>query len=110
MYMTNIGKQMMLDLKIQTAQIPACKFIIRGKVGGRFNFVDRPFFFNFISLAVWFGKGVAINYMSQLKHYSQCQTGNEIYQGKSDDDLKKRMKKQRNYDHISEVESLAKYK
>src|ERR1700693_6217881 len=77
MNMRYFWKQMMLNLKIQTACQPGNKFIFCRKIGSGFYLVYSPFIFHFTGFGISYRKGSVLNGMGKLKNKTQYKTSNQ---------------------------------
>lgn len=66
MYAAHFRKQVMLDLVVESPDIPAKQFVIVGKVGGSFQLVNHPGVFN-IAFFIFRRVFSTLNYVSKLK-------------------------------------------
>src|SRR5688500_11257251 len=81
--MANIRKQVMLNLKIQTANVPVKNTVIVSKVSGGMKLVNCPVFFHF-ALVIRHGIFRAINHVCGLKNNGQNKTTNIMHDDKPD--------------------------
>lgn len=72
--MADFGKQMMLDLKIQTAQQPCCHRATPGKVDGGLDLMYGPRVFDPSGVMSWQRKRRLLHAVCQLKYDAEHQT------------------------------------
>src|SRR5688572_16680131 len=86
MNMTNIRKQMMFNLKIQSTNIPREKCTVIRKVCRGMQLVNSPAIIHF-SVVVWHRKFCAIDDVSRLKNDRKNESCNVMHRHKSDQPL-----------------------
>jgi hypothetical protein len=73
----NFWEKVMFDLVIESAYIPAEKFVVVGKVGGRFYLVNHPGILD-VTLFIFSRMFRSFDNMSQLKNDTQNNTRGEM--------------------------------
>ncbi len=83
MHMGYFGKQVMFDLKIQSAHQPGNQPVMGGKIGRGHYLVNRPFVFHFTGFDIGHRKSSMLNGMRQLEYDTDHQTGNHGHNKKT---------------------------
>ena len=92
----------MFYLEIQPSKIPGCHAILRCKISGCFNLMNRPFVIDPACVGIRAREGIAFQRMRQLEDDRECKSHHQMNRNKGDEYVQDRMKEERQADHIAD--------
>ena len=107
MDMANIGEEVMLDLKIESADIPVEQVVVASEIGGGIELVDDPVGLD-DAFGICGGLGDAFYHMRQLEDHTQDEATCEMHEQPSQANLppSKISEQQRQADENAEMEDF----
>src|SRR5687767_3307206 len=98
MNMANIRKQMVLNLKVQSSDVPGKQRAVIGKISGRVKLMNSPAVIHF-SIFIRHREFGAVNDVSWLKNDRQDKTGDVVHSHKPNEPLPPRDRHYHHWDH-----------